>query len=180
MKNSKKMKNMGHLPCVCTRQRTFGHFVVCTRTAKGPRGAQLCSWELLGGMLHILCRAAWGTCARQKARHVKPLAHGNDNARQSSNARRSEHARQRGGRTATKLCTAKRGCTTKKRGTAKMIAHGKALNARQRLYRAKLAMRTATNSLSSNCLPCDLCRAFTERLGPFAVRYVTRQSLVFP
>jgi hypothetical protein len=112
-KQQKNEKKQGPLPCVCTRQRTFGHFAVCTCTAKEPRVAKLCSWELTGCGCRRLGRAGRGAGARQRSMHGtekrtaktcghgKVLAHGKVRAHGiEHDARQSLGARHRTRRTA--------------------------------------------------------------------------------
>jgi hypothetical protein len=112
-KNKKKENEAGPLPCVCTRQRTFGHIAVCIHMAKRPRGARLCSLVCLATSLSCVFD---GICTTKVAAHSKAW-----------------HARQSIACTTKQGCTAMTGRTTKDpsarqrtRCTTKVAAHRKA------------------------------------------------------
>jgi hypothetical protein len=160
---------------VCTRQRTFGLFSVCTRTAKEPRVAHLCSWELTdcGCRKALPCGKGRGRTAKITTRHRE--AHDKDiGARKVLGARQSSGSRHRIRR------MAELARTTKQR------AHGIERDAWQRLCRAEFAKSSTKDPLLSVSLPTSCCRAathgkvFAVQIGPFAVRLVARQRSVFP
>jgi hypothetical protein len=89
-----------------------------------------------------------------KACHGKGATHG-----EADTHVKELGARQRG------VARQREGAWQRRGARQRLIVHGKDRGARQRLCRAELAMRTATNSLPSDCLLCDnarqsLCRAF--------------------
>jgi hypothetical protein len=155
------------LPCVCTRQRTFGLFAVCTRTAKGPRVAQLCSWELLGGV------PAWFFAVRGRARPHGKASHGKHCCARQRRAHGKEAGR-----------------TAKQRRTAAMATHGKdashgsVRSARQRWRRTAKGVAVqsvhahgkggfAVEDFAVQTMPCvharqSLCRAYRPLCRPMA------------
>jgi hypothetical protein len=152
---------------VCTRQRTFGLFAVCTRTAKGPRVAQLCSWELLGGV------PAWFFAVRGRARPHGKASHGKHCCARQRRAHGKEVGR-----------------TAKQRRTAAMATHGKdpshgsVRSARQRWRRTAKGVAVqsvhahgkgsfAVEDFAVQTMPCvharqSLCRAYRPLCRPMA------------
>jgi hypothetical protein len=150
------------LPCVCTRQRTFGHFVVCIHTAKRQCGASLCSLVACcvpgkGFAVRVDGRCTtkigalpcgWWLGARQRLLHGRGSVHGNDRLHGRGHRR-----------TAMIGCTAE-GLFLRQRGAR--MAEG--IGSRQRGdARQRLAVLCWRGSRQHRC--CRHCRAvFVVRL----------------